>query len=70
MFKKDMTYDNIKSHKKLGLHPLSLEDTILASVFHEMSIFLCKNEYSLLKMAYPRILFYLIYLYTLLFILY
>ena len=69
-----MTYDNIKSHKKLGLHPLSLslslEDAILASVFHEMNIFVCKNEYSLLKMAYPWILFYLIYLYTLLFILY
>ena len=70
-----MTYDNIKSHKKLGFTlslslSLSLEDAILATVFHEMNIFLCKNEYSLLKMAYPWILFYLIYLYTLLFILY
>ena len=28
-FRKDVTYDNIKSHTKPGLHPLSLEDAFL-----------------------------------------
>ena len=29
LFRKDVTYDNIKNHKKPGLYPLSVEDTFL-----------------------------------------